>query len=352
MRLTGPDAVKCLENSTINNYSNFPVSKGRHIIAITPDGKMIGDGIAFKEGEQAFLLTAGSTLEEGQMIKTSGLEVTLEDVTEKLYNFHIQGPNSRKVIEALCGEDIGDLKFLCFRTIKISGRTVRLYRGGMSGELGYEFFGPSEDASVIWLAVTEAGREFGLRQLGYRSMMLNHLQAFFPTIGVYFLPSTLPKEANLHMFFRSPVDYGWGGLIDKNRDFPGKDILLEEMAHPKQKTMMLEWHPEDCLAIYASLFDHENEPLEQMPLPVNTSELASGAPLGLPVFNKENQLIGFATNRGYSCEFRKVLSITQLDINYTKPGTEVLVLYGSQGKRQMLVRAVVAEAPYKKDKRK
>ena len=85
--------------------------------------------------------------------------------------------------------DISDLKFITFCDVSIAGRTVRLYRGGMSDEIGYELFGKSEDGSVIRNAVYEAGKEFGLRQLGLRSMILNHLQAYFPTIWFDFIPA-------------------------------------------------------------------------------------------------------------------------------------------------------------------
>ena len=351
-RIKGPDLIPCMEASTINGYKKFPVGKGRHILSIRPDGKITGDGIAFREAEDQMLLTGGLTIAPGQLIQNEGFDVTVEDLTAKMYNFHIQGPNAGKVMEKVCGEDVSDLAFIHFRDVTIAGRAVRLYRGGMSGELGYEVFGDSADGSVIWKAICDAGEEFGIRQFGYRSLMLNHLQAFFPTIWIDFFPAIMPPEAGCDVFFRSPVDFGWGNLIDKTRDFPGKDILLAEMDQPKQKSVTLEWNIEDVISLYTSLFDEDNEPYEQLSLPVNTSEIAAGAPPMLPVFNKEQQMIGWASNRGYSYQFRKVLSLSIIDVAYAEPGTEVLVLYGNQGKRQTMIRATVAEVPYKKDHRK
>lgn len=127
---------------------------------------------------------------------------------------------------------------------------------------------------------------------------------------------------------------------------------MEEMEHPAHKTVMLEWDNEDCISIYTSLFDKENEPYEQMPLPISVSEVACGAPAFVPVFNKAHALVGFASNRGYSYQFRKVISITYMDIAYATEGTEVFVLYGNEGKRQKMIRATVTMAPYKKDGRK
>lgn len=351
IRLSGPDVIACLEASTINNYKNFPVGKAKHIVSITPDGKMIGDGIAFCEAEDQFLLTGGLTMAVGEMLKPDGFNVKVEIVTADLYNFHVQGPVSKKVIEKLCKESIDDVGFIEFRNITVEGRTVRLYRGGMSGEIGYELFGDAEDASFIWKQIYEAGKEFGLRQLGYRGFMLNHLQAFFPTIWIDYIPSNLPPEAQAQALYRSPVDFGWGNLIDKTRDFPGKDILMKERESPAHISRTLEWNSEDCTSIFASLFDSEQDPIEQLSMPVNTSEMANGQPPVLPILNKEHQFIGFASNRGYSIQFRKFLSLAYLDIKYAELGEEVYVVHGSEGKRQMLIRATIAPAPYKKDKR-
>lgn len=349
VRITGRDVIKCLEQSTINGYRKFPIGKARHIVSVLPNGKMTGDGIAFREAEDQVLLTAGSTLREGMMIHSEGCDVKVEDVSAEIFNFHVQGPVSTKVIEKLTGEDVSDLPFICFRDVEIAGRKVRLYRGGMSGEVGYELFGDSADGSVIWDAVVKAGEEYGLRQLGLRSMMLNHLQAFFPTLWVDFLPALVPGAEALH---RSPVDYGWDHLVDMTRDFPGKDAILAEREHPHSKGVTLEWNSEDCIQIFASLFDPDNEAFEQMPLPVNTSHYSADGPMCLPVFSGDHRMIGLATNRGYSCQFKKVLSLANLDIDYTKEGTEVFVLYGQEGKRQTMIRARVAQTPYKKDNRK
>ena len=88
-----------------------------------------------------------------------------------------------------------------------------------------------------------------------------------------------------------------------------------------------------------------------MPLPVNTSHYYADGPMVLPVFSADQKMIGLVSNRGYSCQFKRVLSLANLDINYTKEGTEVFVLYGQEGKRQTMVRATVAQTPYKKDNR-
>ena len=100
------------------------------------------------------------------------------------------------------------------------------------------------------------------------------------------------------------------------------------------------------------VFDQENEAFEQMPLPVNTSDFSAACPQFIPAFSKDHQMIGLVSNRGYSCQYKKVISLANIDIRYAQEGTEVYVLYGSEGHRQTMIRATVTRTPYKADRRK
>ena len=354
MLLKGPNVWKCLEASTIANYRNFKIGRAKHIISIRPDGKLLGEGIAFRKSENEALCTGGPTCSEGIMLQTKGFDVELKDMTAEIFNYHVQGPKSLFVLEKACGESLRDISFGAFRSSKIAGRDVFVYRGGMSLEIGYELFGSSADGSVIWNAVVEAGKEFGIRQLGMRSLNSNHIEAFFPTQYVDYMPAIFPKEmeAQIGQAYCSPVDFNWTKVIDFERDFPGKDVLLDEMKNPKRKPVTLEWNNDDVIAIYASLFDKSQEPLEYMPMPNKFSEGMNASSYGFPVQAPDGQIVGYTMSRGYSAFFRRVLSIALMAPQFTSPGAEVCVLYGSDNGRKMKVRATVQKVPYSTDHRR
>jgi vanillate/3-O-methylgallate O-demethylase len=53
----------------------------------------------------------------------------------------------------------------------LSGRTI------FQGEIGFELQGPIAERAKLIEAVLEIGKEFGLRRLGARNLMINHLEA-------------------------------------------------------------------------------------------------------------------------------------------------------------------------------
>jgi vanillate/3-O-methylgallate O-demethylase len=350
MRLKGPDVVECMKKSTITKFNKFPVGKGKHVLFVREDGKIIVDALAFRLAEDEILVTGGQPVAGGVLL-TDGLDVTVTDITYEDFEYHVQGPISREVLEKATGEDLSDLGFTWFRNSSIAGRAVRIYRGGMSGELGYEIHGGVADGSVIWNAVVEAGKPLGLQQMGHRTMPFNHLEAYFPTCWLDYIPATFHADPDTeNVLFHSPIEFGWINTIDFERDFPAKQALLDELEHPKKKSVMLVWNSEDVLKIYASLFDDEPDSIDLPAMPTKTSETSFA--FALPVLTKDYQLAGFATNRGYSPRTKKFISITQLDVAYAAEGTELLVKYGAEGKRQILIRAVVQNAPYKPDHRR
>ena len=66
----------------------------------------------------------------------------------------------------------------------------------------------------------------------------------------------------------------------------------------------------------------------------------------------DGELVGVATSRGYSYYFREMLSLATVDLAYSEPGTEVTVHWGNPHSSQKRIRAIVAPAPYKTDRRR
>ena len=65
------------------------------------------------------------------------------------------------------------------------GRPVRALRHGMAGAPGLEIWGPYAEGEDVRAAIVEAGKDFGLRQVGARAYATNTLESGW-------IPSPLP----------------------------------------------------------------------------------------------------------------------------------------------------------------
>ena len=368
--LEGPEALKLVSDISVNSFARFDIGQGKHIIQCNNDGKVISEGILMRLEEEKFVAQSSPAMYISYKLHTGKYKA--KDWQEDCFNFQVSGPNSLYVVEKAAGESIRDIGFMCFRTIKIKGRNVIALRQGMAGELGYELQGPQKYAQEIYDAILEAGKEYGIRRLGRRTVMINHLEACFPTGVWHYLPAMWGPDVegyfeyigknfdpgitlkisgsfqgnDISDYYRSPVETGWTKNIKFDHEFIGRKALEAEVAHPKRTVVTLEFNSEDMIDVYASLF-RDGEPYDFMDIP-HSEKWVMWADQVL----KDGKLIGVSSEPGYSYYFRKVLSLTYIDIKFSKPGTEVVIVWGNPGTPQKHIRATVAPAPYKKDNRR
>ena len=195
----GPDALKLLSHLAINSFAKFPVNRAKQFVPCSYDGYVIGDGILFhlEENKLIFVGRAPSANWIQFHAETGGYNVTTTNddrspsrpggkpVVRKFYRYQIQGPNAKQVIEKLNGGPVPDIKFFNMDVITIAGRKVRALRHGMAGAPGLEVWGPYAEGEEIRAAIVEAGKDFGLHQVGSRAYATNTLESGW-------IPSPLP----------------------------------------------------------------------------------------------------------------------------------------------------------------
>src|SRR3984893_5162002 len=195
----GRDALKLLSHLGTNSFKNFAVSKAKQFAPCSYDGHVIGDGILFylAENELAFVGRNPTANWIEFHAKTGGYDVTTEyddkspsrpmgkPGVRKLSRYTIQGPTAEQVIRKLNGGKSPDIKFFNMDYITIAGRKVRALRHGMAGAPGLEVWGPYAEGQEIRSAIVEAGKDFGLAQVGNRAYATNTLESGW-------IPSPLP----------------------------------------------------------------------------------------------------------------------------------------------------------------
>ena len=364
--IEGTDVLKLFSEISVNSFANFDIGQAKHVIHCNENGKVIAQGLLMRVGEQKFLNQSGSSWYAEFILKKAKYNASCH--VQNTFFYQVSGPKALYVVEKAAGEGLRDINYMRFRNIWINGREVICLRQNMAGEIGFELQGSKEYSQEIYNTILDVGKDFGIRRLGHKTAMINHLESCVPTHAWHYFPDHFSTEGyeqfltnngkhqvkikgsyegdDINDYFLSPVEMGWTKNIKFDHDFIGRKALEAEVANPKRAVVTLEFNNEDMVDIYTSLF-HEGDPYEPMDLPHQDMWIT-----WYDKVLKDGKLIGISTVPGYSYYFRKILSLTFIDIEFSKPGTEVVVVWGNPGRPQKHIRATIASAPYKKDNRR
>ncbi len=372
-RVKGRDALKFFSSIAVNSFAKFDIGQAKHIVLCNKAGKIVGEGVLLKMAEDEYLFTSGPGVAWADYhFRKGSYDAEATQVGNRRFILQVQGPNSLYVMEKATGESLRDIGFMRFRNTQIGNKQFVVLRQGMAGEVGYELHGPIEHAVEIYNAILKVGQEFGIRRLGGRTKMVNHVEACFPTPSADFVPAIFGENerefsyayfsenareiyrttdgsfeySDISELYRTPVELGWKKNVKLDHDFIGREALEPEIANPKRTIVTLVWNSDDVAEVYSSLF-RKDTPYQYMEMPRNIL----GCVFADAVL-KDGQVVGISTSRCYSYYFREMLSLCVLDVSLCNPGADVTVVWGRPGSPQKNIRAVVAPAPYKRDNRR
>jgi len=392
MTVKGPDAFKMMNYLTINSFANFSPNKAKQMIPCTYDGYVIGDGILFylDKDEMLFVGRAPTVNWLEFHGKTGGFKVDLirddrspsaprgKPVFRRHYRFQVQGPNAWQVLEKLNGGKIPEVKFFTMDAINIKGRKVRCLRHGMAGAPGLEIWGPYAEYDEIRDAIVEAGKEFGLKEVGSRAYASNTLESGWipsPLPAVYtgeklkkyreWLPANGYEGGgsisgsfvsdNIEDYYVTPYELGYGPFVKFDHDFIGREALEKKAKDPHRKKVTFAWNGDDMAKIYGSLFRPGEDHYKFFDLPIANYGSAS-----YDAVMMGGKVVGFSMFGGYSYNERSALSLGVVDPNINV-GDVLTLVWGEENggtkkptverHKQLEVRVKVAPVPYARDVR-
>jgi glycine cleavage system aminomethyltransferase T len=381
--IDGPDALKLLSDLGVNSFKGFKPDKAKQFVACNYDGYVIGDAILFYLAENSFNLVgrppalnwvqyhcetgdynAKTTRDERSAVNTG---------TRRTYRYQVQGPNAQKVMEKVTGKPVPDIRFFNMDTFRVAGCSVRALRHGMVGQPGWELFGPWEEGAAVTAALVEAGKDLGLRRVGARTYPTSTLESGWipsPVPAVYsgakmkafreWLPGNWYETTaslggsfysnDIEDYYLTPYDLGYGPFVKFDHEFVGRAALEKFAANPRRAKVTLAWNGEDVTKAFGSMFQ-QGEKVKYIDLP-----LANYSTLPYDKVLKEGKPVGVSTYTGYSSNESCILSLAMIDVEHSKPGTEVVLVWGEEGggspkptverHKQMQIRATVGPVPY------
>eukprot|EP00536_Pseudo-nitzschia_multiseries_P001829 jgi/Psemu1/294598/fgenesh1_pm.23_\ len=143
---------------------------------LNESGYLEADLTVTKISETEFLVVATDTMHNhvyrhmvGRL--TRDWHVTVTDVTAKYCQINLQGPRSRELLQSVTSRDMcNDFDFRRAEEIDIGLARALCVRITYVGELGYELFIPTEQATMVYDRITEVGKEYDLKHAGLKTL--------------------------------------------------------------------------------------------------------------------------------------------------------------------------------------
>jgi len=297
-RVTGRDATRLVNRVIARDIHKVAVDQVIYCCWGDPAGKVIDDGTLTRLGENDYRWTAADPSLRWFQQNSLGLDVQVEDISEKTAALALQGPTSAKLLHAVAEANIAGLKYFRVTHGKIAGVPVDISRTGYTGDLGFEVWIPWKDAVKVFDELMNKGRAFDIHPAGMVALDIARIEAGLILIEVDYISS---KRALIEQQKYSPGEIGLGRLVDlKKESFIGRDALVEEAKKggPSRLLVGLEVNWSEVEALY--------EKIGMAPqVPATASRVA------VPVYRAGRQ-VGKATSTTWSPTLKRMIALASI----------------------------------------
>lgn len=300
VEITGPDALAFTSLLTPRDLTKCLVGQAKYILITDSDGHIINDPVLLRLGENHFWLAVSDSdvlLWARGVALHSGMNVEIRELD--VSPLQVQGPKSRLVMQALCGDGILGLPYYHFIDTELDGIPVIITRTGWTGEVGYEIFLRDGSRGVaLWDKAMEAGRAYNISPAGPSD--IRRIEAGILNYGADMTIADNPYEVGLERL----VD------LDKAQDFIGCESLKRIRAEGiKRKLAGVEIHGE--------------------PVEFNMTRWA---------VRRQGTPVGEVTSAIYSPRLKKNIGYAMLPLEHSELGTKLtLEVPGSGGRPATVV---------------
>jgi len=305
--LTGRDATKLVNRIITRDINKVAVDQVIYCCWCDPEGKVIDDGTITRLAENEYRWTAADPSLRWFQQNAIGLDVQLEDISEKTAALALQGPTSGKLLHAVADAKISGLKYFRVTHGKIAGVPVDISRTGYTGDLGFEIWVPWKEAIKVFDELMTKGRAFDIHPAGMVALDIARIEAGLILIEVDYISS---KRALIEAQKYSPGEIGLGKLVDlKKENFVGRDALVAEAKRggPARFLVGLELNWSEVEALY--------EKIGMAPqVPATASRVA------VPVYRAGRQ-VGKATSTTWSPTLKRMIALASVSRESAPLGT-------------------------------
>ncbi len=184
IEIHGNDAAEFLERFFTGKYANQKLGTWRYTLLLDEAGVVIDDGVASRLADDLFYLSIGTTnaaavYREMQRCQQEWqLNIGLVNVTGAFGAINIAGPATREILSSLTALDLSSESFPLghFRETTVANVTAKVIRVSFVSDMAYELHSPMNQVPLVWAALMEAGKQYGIRAFGSDTQRLLRLE--------------------------------------------------------------------------------------------------------------------------------------------------------------------------------
>lgn len=232
--IKGSEAEAFLNFVTTNDVSKLQPLDAHYSIMCNENGGIKDDFVLSRQENDRFFMVynAANRTKNFRWLSKQAIrfKVKIEDVSENVAMFAVQGPKAQDTLQKITSEDVSSVtRFKCSWT-ELAGHQAFISRTGYTGEDGFEVFiwgtPPSNPKRAIdsWKAIIKSGEEYKIEPCGLGSRDTLRLEAGMCLYGSDIDENTTPLEARISFVVK----------LHKG-DFIGKQALLNKKTRGIEK---------------------------------------------------------------------------------------------------------------------
>ena len=335
-RIAGADAARLLDRMVTRDVQRCKIGQVLYTPWCDGAGKVIDDGTISRLDERVFRLTSAEPNLRWLTLNAVGLDVAIEDVSERTAALALQGPLARTVLEQVSPADFGTLKYFRLVHTTVRGIPVTISRTGYTGDLGYEIWIDAPRALGVWDALMDAGAPFGITPAGVWALDIARIEAGLVMLDVDYHSA---QRALIEDQKSSPfeLNLGWTVSADKG-PYNGRRALRAE----RERTAT--WRFVGIAVDWSALeraFARRRLPPQLPAIAWRTS---------VPVYRGRRQ-VGYATSGCWSPLLKQSLALAHIRAPHYEPGTRITLELTVEHERRQ-ARATVRKLPFFDPERK
>ena len=308
----GPKALDLLQRITTNDVSKLFDGKVQYSCMPNGHGGIVDDILVYRVDAETYMLCVNAAniekdwnhiCAQGRAFgMAAGHGKELYNASDEISQDAEPWPLAMKVVQKMCAEPVEDMEYYTFKKMKVAGCDAILSITGYTGSGGCEIYAANEDGDKLWKARWEAGREYGLKNIGLGARDTLRLEKGFCLYGNDIDDTTSPIEGSL----------GWITKFFEGKDFIDRALMEKQKAEGVTRKL------------------------------VGFRMIDRGIPRhGYKIAAADGEEIGHVTSGTMSPCLKVGFGLGYVKPEYAKPGTEVAVVI-----REKPLRAEVVKIPF------